>query len=494
MYEAGAWVLLESALADLPADLRWLFESGAVAVGQLRRLNDALGIATQGELAAAVEAGTIRAVPGLGEDVEGAIRGALPGLRRAIPRIPLGHAVAIVEPLLDCLRAVRQVRWASLTGSLRRASETVGDLELVAAADDAAPAIEALVQDPDVVRVLHRSDRRLVVLLDRVQVSVRFPPLDAAGTALLQSTGSAAHLAQLARLARAQHVEIVPAPREEDTYERLGLPYIAPELREGDDELSAAQAGTLPALVSRDQIRGDLHMHSDWSDGRDSIESMVSACRALRYEYIAITDHSQRSAASRNLSFDAVQRQADEIAALRERYPEIVILHGCEVDIMPDGRLDFADRVLERFDIVLASLHDPAGHSSEQLQKRYESAMHHPLVTLITHPTNRALPYKRGYDLDYGRLFATAVETETAVEIDGAPAHLDLNGTLARRAIAAGATVAIDSDCHRAEMLDRQMRLGIVTARRGWVEARHVLNTRSIGDVQAFIGRKRASR
>src|SRR5262249_51469397 len=159
--------------------------------------------------------------------------------------------------------------------------------------------------------------------------------------------------------------------------------------------------------------------------------------------------------------------QADEIAALRERHPDIAILHGCEVDILGDGRLDFPDRVLEKFDIVLASLHEAAGHSPEQLLKRYVSAMKHPLVTMITHPTNRLVPIRRGYDLDYDRVFAVAAETRTIVEIDGAPAHLDLDGALARRAIAAGATVAIDSDCHRAELLDRQMTLGVVTAPRG---------------------------
>jgi DNA polymerase (family 10) len=250
----------------------------------------------------------------------------------------------------------------------------------------------------------------------------------------------------------------------------------------------------LPALVRREDIRGDLHLHSMWSDGRDSIAAMVETCRALGYQYMAITDHSPHSAASRNLTSDGVNKQAEEIVALREQHPDIAILHGCEVDIMADGRLDFPDRMLERFDIVLASLHERAGHGPEQLMTRYLSAMQHPLVTMITHPTNRLVPHRAGYELDYDRLFAAAVETKTVVEIDGSPAHLDLDGALARRAVAAGATLAIDSDCHRAEMLDRQMRLGIITARRGWVEPRHVLNTRPIDEVRAVIAAKRGSR
>jgi len=287
---------------------------------------------------------------------------------------------------------------------------------------------------------------------------------------------------------------LVPAATEEDVYAALGLPLIPVEIRHGEDEVVAALNGTIPVLVAREDISGDLHMHSSWSDGRDDIEAMVATCVALKYEYMAITDHSQHSAASRNLTVDGVRKQADEIAELRYRYPSITILHGCEVDILADGRLDFSDRVLERFDIVLASMHDPAGQGPDDLLQRYLAAMRHPLVAVITHPTNRLVAHRRGYDLDYDHLFAAAVETGTIVEIDGAPAHLDLDGALARRAIAAGAMVAIDSDCHRADMLDRQMQFGVMTARRGWVEARHVVNTRPIEAVRAFIAAKRGAR
>ena len=232
-------------------------------------------------------------------------------------------------------------------------------------------------------------------------------------------------------------------------------------------------------------------MHTDFSDGRDTVEAMVQACRGLGYKYIAITDHSPHSAASRNLSAGSIARQAEEIARLREQYPDITILHGCEVDILPDGRLDFPDRILERLDIVLASLHARAGQSGEHLLRRYSAAMKHPLVTLITHPTNRLVPHKPGYDLDYDALFQMAVETRTIVEIDGSPAHLDLDGALSRRAIAAGAMLAVNSDCHRAELLEMQMQLGVTTARRGWVERRHVVNTRPLDEVRAAVAAKR---
>jgi DNA polymerase (family 10) len=408
--------------------------------------------------------------------------------------------------VLERLRALPATAWAEPAGSLRRGQETVGDIEIVAANANPAEAIDALLSAPDISRRLHRSERRVYFLIERVQIGVRLPEQARAGAALLHLTGSAAHVTALRTHAATRGWRLAsdglyrpdgtlaPVHHESEVYAALGLPPIAPEIRSGEHEIAAAAEGRLPPLVSRRDIRGDLHMHSNFSDGRDPVEAMVAACHALGYEYLAITDHSPHSAATRNLTLDSVKRQAEEIAALRERFPKMTILHGCEVDILGDGRLDFTDRVLAGFDIVLASLHEAAGQGPEQLLKRYTAAMRHPLVNLITHPTNRLVPNRPGYDLDYDALFATATETTTAVEVDGAPAHLDLDGALARRAIEAGATIAIDSDCHRAEMLDRQMQLGIVTARRGWVEARHVLNTRPIDDVRAFVARKRAGR
>ena len=493
MYDAGAWVLMESSLADLPADLRWLFESGAVTLQQLAAIHRETGATSAADLGAAIESGRLRTIPGLDEAAEKAIAAALPTLRATIPRIPIGRAITLVDPIVEKLAATSGVEWAAPAGSLRRGQETVGDLEVVASAADPSAALDELSRHPDAGRVLHRSSRSIYLLFDRVQRGVRFPVPVAAASTLWRLTGSPAHVTALTQLARERGVDLSTSATEEELFERLGLPFIPAEIRDGLDEIAAARNGTLPTLVARSDVRGDLHMHTSWSDVRDSVETMVAACRVLGYEYIAITDHSPRSAASRTLTLDGVEQQADEIAAMREKYPGMAILHGCEVDILPDGRLDFPDRVLEQFDIVLASLHDAAGQPAEKLEERYVGAMKHPLVSLITHPTNRMLPHRRGYKLDYDRLFGVAFETGTFMEIDGAPAHLDMDGTLARRALAAGVTVAIDSDCHRAEMLGRQMALGITTARRGWVEAKHVLNTRPLDEVRTLIRRKRSA-
>jgi DNA polymerase (family 10) len=393
----------------------------------------------------------------------------------------------------------------SPAGSLRRGEDTVGDIELIAAVQHPEGAMDRLANLPDA-QSLHRSGRRVYIRVDRAQVGVRFAEPANAGSELVYFTGSRRHVEALRRLAATKGFRLTregltdasgrhhPAASEDEFYARLGLPFIAPEIRNGDEELSAAATASIPRLLSIRDIRGDLHMHTVWSDGRDTTEAMVSACETLGYEYVAITDHSQSSAASRNLGVDDVARQADEIDALRERYPRLTILHGCEVDILPNGQLDFPDRILERFDIVLASLHDRAGDSPERLMERYAGAMKHPLVAMLTHPTNRMVPHRSGYELDYDRLFETAVSTGTCLEVDGSPAHLDLDGGLARRAAAAGATLVVDSDCHRADLLARQMNLGVLVARRGWVEPRHVLNTRPVGAVRAAIQRKRAGR
>jgi DNA polymerase (family 10) len=504
MYEAGAWVLFESAIADLPADLRWLFESGAVSLEQLALLHEQLGVTALADLAAAIDEQTIRSVDGLDDTVEHAVAAALPNLRIAIPRIPLGRAVGLVDPILCHLRSLAGVEWALPVGSLRRAEVMVSDIEVIAAAADPSAALDTLAGLPDVDRVLLKSARRVYLLVNRTQIGVRFPTPDNAGSTLLHLTGSSGHFNLLRARAsdrgwrltseglHGSNGALRAAALEEEIYAALDLPLIPAEIRNGDDEIAAAGRGALPRLLTEKDIRGDLHMHSVWSDGRDTIETMVSTCRDLGYEYVAITDHSPSSGCTHTLTVQNVQRQAEEVEQLRERFPDIAILHGCEVDILPEGRLDFPDRVLEGFDIVLASLHHRAGSGPDQLLHRYLTAMRHPLVTLITHPTNRLIPHRPAYDLDYDRLLEGAAETGTLLEIDGAPAHLDMDGALSRRAIAAGATVAVDSDCHRADMLARQMHLGVITARRGWVEARHVLNTRPLADVRAFIAQKRA--
>jgi DNA polymerase (family 10) len=408
--------------------------------------------------------------------------------------------------------STREMRRAGLpvevvmpVGSLRRFAPDIGDVSLlgVALPSRHAHVLEGFARLPIVADVESRDAVSMTVRTDRGGVRLLLARPEEAGTALVWHTGSRAHVAHLqARAERLGFVfdegrlsrngAVIACAREEDLYALLQLPFIAPELREGLDEIEAAEQGRLPELITATHIRGDLHMHSTWSDGRDSIEDMVLASRQLGYEYIAITDHSERAWSSRKVAAADVPRQREEVDAVRQKFPALQILHGIEVDIMHDGSLDFDDELLSGFDIVLASLHDHGGHDGAWLTERYLRAMRHPLVDVITHPAGRSPALSAGYDVDFDRLFAAAAETGTAMEIDGAPGHLDMDGAIARRAVAAGVTLVVDSDCHRAESLARQMRWGIGTARRGWVEPSHVLNTRSVDDVRAFVARKRA--
>jgi DNA polymerase (family 10) len=382
MYEAGGWVLVESSLADLPGDLRWLFESGAVTLSQLAEIHRSSGATSAADLAAAVREEVLPALPGFDAAVATAVAAALPTLRASVHRLPLGRAMEIARPVLDLLRAHAGVSWASPAGSVRRGQDMVGDIEIVAPAVDPEPVMAELLALPDAPHSLHRGARRLCLRVDRTQVAVRLPEPENAGSTLLYLTGSIGHVDALRNHAAQRQWRLMagglftfdgrrhPTTTEEEIYGALGLPFIPPEIRNGDEEIQAALAGTLPTLVARADIRGDLHMHTSWSDGRDSVGAMVEACRALGYQYLAITDHSPHSAASRNLTADSTRQQADEIARLRERFADITILHGCEVDILPNGKLDFPDRVLQHFDIVLASLHERAGQSPDELMRR----------------------------------------------------------------------------------------------------------------------------
>jgi len=469
---------------SIPWLLQRLVELHAVDSAKVARLAR-LGIVTMNDLETALEDGRVAThLP----DSVAALRQAVGVLSNERLRLSLGRALDFAENLILLIAATcPEVEGLVPAGDVRRFEPIVEALVIVGSAPDPPAALERICSIPMIQSAVHLTGRRVLVRYQQAEIDVRIVTPDEYGSALHLATGSAAHVAAI----RSRHRATRVSAREEDVYSHAGLAWIAPELRQATGEVEAASSGSLPHLVSRGDIRGDLHMHTQWSDGRDTTKTMVGRCADLGYEYIAITDHSQRAAASRTLTVDGVKKQAEEIAKLRERFPAMTILHGCEVDILGDGKLDFADRILERFDIVLASLHERLAQSPDQLLKRYFAAMRHPLVSIITHPTNRILPHRAGYELDWDAFFAAAVDTRTIVEIDGAPAHLDMNGTLTRRAIAAGVTVSVDSDCHRADMLDRQMALGITMARRGWVEARHVVNTRPIAQVRAAISAKR---
>ena len=415
-----------------------------------------------------------------------ALRRAAESLSRELRLLLLGRAWDILDRFTSALAQCPEVQSMEASGAVRRAEPLVQQLVLVVSAGEPARAAQCIAALPLASAVLHRTSRRVIVVYEGHEIDIRIAPPDEYGSLLLATTGPAAHVAEILKRRGPRLF-----PSEADAYAHAGLAWLPPETRDAPDALQRARGGALPPLVTRADIRGDLHLHSSYSDGRDPLRHMVLAARALGYEYIAITDHSEHAGASRTMTLDDLARQGEEIDRLQAEVPELTILHGLEVDIMPDGSLDCPDAVLASLDIVLASLHDAAGHDGRRLTKRCLKAIQHPLVSVITHPANQLVGRRPGYDMDYPAIYEAAAETGTALEIDGAPSHLDLSGERAREAVAAGVTVVIDSDCHRSPALDRQMRMGVGTARRGWVEARHVLNTRPLADVRAFLARKR---
>jgi DNA polymerase (family 10) len=487
---SGRWV------EAIPSDLRLLHEQGGIAMEDLIGLHRSTGATRLGDFEAALRAGVLPA------PLQDRLQQALPAVRAHRRRTPLGRAKTLLDSMarlyLDACPALARLE---PTGSARRFDALVGDLELLGAATDVSDARAQLTRVQPCT-VLHEGPGRVVLRTEGSELTIRLVEPECFGGCWLLLTGSWTHVEGLRRWANRQGLDL-PAPgvdgaswvdglSEEEIYARLQLPFIPPELREGAGEIEAGSLGALPALITRADVRGDLHMHTDWSDGRDSIDSMVGAARLLGYEYVAVTDHSVSSTIAGGLDAGRLEHQREAVERVRERYPDIAVLHGSEVDILPDGRLDFPDAVLERLDIVLASLHDAAGHDARRLTDRYIAAMRHPLVHIVTHPTNRYVPSRAGYELEESRLFAEAAATGTCLEIDGAPGHLDMDGSMARRAVDAGVLVSVDGDCHRADLLGRHMELAIGTARRGWVRASDAVNSRPLGDLRSVLGRKRS--
>jgi DNA polymerase (family 10) len=418
-----------------------------------------------------------------------------PELERAVAQlandcrpITLGRAWDVLDSLLATIAGhCPEVQPLEPAGGVRRVEPIVTTLSLVGQSANPAQSLERIAALPIVGEVLHRTAGRAVIVFDGYEIDIRVAPAGEYGTVLFAATGPAAHVVDvLQRRGRRRSAS------ETEVYTHAGLGYLPPEARGSAGALEAAERKAFPRLIHRDDIRGDLHLHTTYSDGRDTLPRMVDMAQALGYEYIAITDHSEHAGASRTVDADGLKRQREEIETVRAATQGLTIFHGLEVDILPNGSLDCSDEVLATLDIVLASLHDSAGQGRVKLTRRYLGAIRHPLVSVITHPANQVVGHRAGYDLDYDAIYGAAVETGTALEVDGAPVHLDLCGERAREAARAGVTLVIDSDCHRARALDRQMRLGVGTARRGWVEPRHVLNVRSAADIRAFVNRKRS--
>jgi DNA polymerase (family 10) len=442
------------------------------------------------ELEQAIESGRLASLPGLGARTADNILRSIRSLRTKDQRTPIGDALAAAEGVVTALREqCPHLTRLYPVGSLRRWEETIGDIDLIGASDHPEEVHRALVALPQVEEVLVHGDKKTsVVVKPGIQIDLRIGD-DASFGALLQYfTGSQQHNIRLRDYANRMGLslneygitnletgQVETFADEASFYARLGLAYIAPELRAGMHELEAAQNSVLPTLVETADLRGDLHLHSEWSDGDDPIEVMVEAALAQGYEYMALTDHSQGLGVANGLSVERLESQIKLLHSLRDRYP-ITILCGSEVDIRADGRLDYPDELLEQLDVVVASVHSAMGQDEETMTRRLIRAMEHPAVTIIGHLSTRLIGRRDPTRFDLEAVLQAARDTGTALEINASPQRLDLKDTHAFRAREIGVPLVINTDSHHHSGLD-QRRFGVAVARRAWCEAGHILNT-----------------
>jgi DNA polymerase (family 10) len=458
-----------------------------------------LGLQSVAEVETAARSGRLQTLSGLGVKSQARILAGIEALHRRSDRIPLGTAWPVAVDLLEGLKAnCPEVMDATVAGSLRRMRSTIGDIDLLAASEKPAKVMRTFAGHPRVAEVLLSGETKTSVRLHNgLQVDLRVLEPDRWGAALQYFTGSQAHNVRLREMAQKRGLSLseygfkredgreILCPEEAEVYETLGLPWIPPELREDRGEVQAALAGELPRLIEWDDILGDLHAHTDWSDGAGTLEEMAEAARAKGYRYLVISDHTQSLGVANGLTPERLHAQRAEIDALNEQWDDFVLLQGCELEIKADGSLDFDDEVLAELDFVIASVHTSLRQERAQITQRVMNALHNPYVDVIGHPSGRILGQREESAVDLDAVLSAAAKTGTALEVNSIPSRLDLDDVHVRRARSMGVKVAINSDAHHPGGLD-SLPYGLATARRGWATAPDVLNRMTLEELHAW--------
>jgi len=486
--------------AEIPASALPMLDLQGLGPKRIGLIWSSLGVSTIDELEAAAREHRLRGVPGIGEKTEASILKGIEDYRRTQGRLRLDQALTATAPLLEHLREDPSVLRLDTAGSIRRRRDTIGDIDILVATSEPEEAIQRFLSYPGIRTVLVGGGTKASITLSKgVQADLRVLEEQSFGAALQYFTGSKDHNVAIRERAKRRGLKVseygvlrvednqkLAGEDEDGIYRLLDLQPIPPELRENRGEIERAELGTLPRLIEESDIRGDLHMHTTASDGRDTAEDMAQAGIAKGYEYIALTDHSKALSMIGGLDEEAVLRRCREIDRLNEIIGRIRILKGMEVDILGEGELDLSNEVLAALDIVIASVHSHFNMAPEKMTERICRALQNPYVNILAHPTGRILLRREPYAFDFKEVFRVAIENKVMLELNSYPDRLDLKDAHLRLAKEMGALISINTDSHSAAML-RFMTYGIYTARRGWLEAEDVVNTYSLPRLLAVL-------
>lgn len=497
----GSFADMRRLQSKLPGGLIQMETIAGLGPKRVKILYEKLGVSDITSLLRACRSGKVAGIKGFGEKTEARILAACEEFHPEETRFKLAVAEQIAVPLLSYLRKAPGVEQAIIAGSYRRCRETVGDLDVLVIGRDASRIMNYFTAYEDIVSILSKGSTRSTVRLRvGIQVDVRVVPQESYGAALLYFTGSKPHNIVLRTLATERKLKIneygvfkgsknIAGRTEEEIYRLLGLSYIEPELRENNGEIEAAREGRLPELITPEDIRGDLHAHTKATDGANTLEEMAEAAKKLGYEYLAVTDHTRHVTVAHGQNASQVLQQCRMIDELNAQLKGITILKSAEVDILEDGTLDLPDSVLRQLDLTVCSIHYKFGIAREKQTERMIRAMDNPYVNIIAHPTGRLVGSRKSYDIDMERVMRVAKERGCFLELNAFPDRLDLNDIHCRMAKEIGLKVVISTDSHHTSHL-KYMRYGVAQARRGWLEADDVLNTRDLVTLRKLLKRK----
>jgi len=487
--DEGTCARYEELKNEIPIGLLEILDLPGIGPKKVKLFHDELGIENLEALKEAADNRKLRKLSGVGAKTEFKILDAIKKFKGKDQKVTLDLATTVSEELINICSRFKEVEKIEVVGGLRRKEELIDDIDLLVATNRSQPFMETVQKLPLVTEVIKKSEDRLKVGSKLgVDIDIFFVSNSNFSTTLVLATGNEGHYKQLSELAKAKNCELKEEAitSEEKVYKALDLPYIIPEIRTGDREIELAMNDDLPTVLKIEDIKGDLHMHTKWSDGGNTTYEMAVACQEKGYEYLAVCDHSRSLGIAGGLSLDDLRKQMVEVDRVNEKLENFQVLKGAEVDILYNGDLDYPIDILEELDIVVASIHSGFKQTEEQMTERILNALEHDEVNILAHPTGRLLGKRDGYAVDIKRVISKAVETDTILEINASPERLDLSSDNLRLAKEAGAKIAINTDAHNIQQLEN-MSFGVYNARKGWIEPKDVVNTYSLSELLAWI-------